>query len=217
MRKRAFHAVLLLFALLAPLTAHSAKLKTVNIDWHTSLAASFWSQGDSATIFRGTQTGLTVLPSDTSGTIDLRRWVLPGALPTTAAQDTMAWLRLSVHPIATTPTVESTTDTLHLQIQVSENNITWHRVTFTTRISPLQVTMFAAAVLDVDTNSGVFVFPIRQLIGATTLQIFSQTAVGGTAPLEYQLFGWNYMRIICQGDFSGQYDAELTGFVPDND
>lgn len=208
-----------LFALLALAGSASAqtKLRTIQLGFHTNdglPTCPNYGSGDSLQVYRGAGVATaTTLPIDTTMTLDLRQFVMPGPPFTTVTlSDSLAWLRFSMVPDGTSPTVAA--DTLHVITQVSDDNVNWTTGIVTgPKISPVVATMGAAAVLETGT-SNTFNYILRQIVGGATQSVFNYLGTG--APTANQLYGYRYMRFLVQGDHTGKYLCYVTGFVPFN-
>src|ERR1700704_660615 len=97
----------LTFLLFAVAAESQTKLKTVPVGWHTTLDPSTFASasiayrlGDSASVFRGTGLRNSAQQIDTTQTLDLRGFTMPGSPGMTgAAGDTITFLRFSLYPI----------------------------------------------------------------------------------------------------------------------
>ena len=193
------------------------KLRTVPVNFHTTLdpstfpsAFTAYRSGDSATVFRGTGIRNSAQQVDTTQTIDIRQFVMPGpTYATQVASDTVAWLRLSLVPIGTVPTV--TADTVVVAVQVSDDDVTWTATTYAGQYAASGTTPTSAIILEAGGSSNTFVYVIRQVLGGVTRSIFTP-ASQATAHVQ-QMYGYKYLRFLLTGDHAGQYDAEVTGFV----
>lgn len=202
-------AILALAVLIPSLASADRAPKRVDVGWHTSLAASSYTAGDSATInySSGAQR------CDTSATIDIGQFVLPEVAQTSAV-DSLGWLRIAFFPSSSATT--ATADSIGLNIQVSENGTDWTSVSAFTR------SFYAAGLNDnlglivLETgSSNQFTVAIRQSVGGGTHSVYSQRDPATTAPNWLQIYGYPFMRIIVQSDIAGTYDAAVTGLVSD--
>lgn len=195
-----------LFALLffIPAVSSASTLKQVQIGWHSTIGAGY-AQGDSSFVYRGTGLENSAQQIDTSQTINIRQFALPPAIPVVTASDTMSVFMVNLFPVGTSPTVAA--DTLAVLVQVSMDNVSWTTAVATgPKISPVNG---GVAVLEMGTTN-CFNYVIRHTMGGVTQSVFSPL---GTGPTANQIYGLPYMRLIVQGDHTGQYDATITGFV----
>ena len=208
--KRFVVAALSLFALSLPLTAEATpQLKTIQVDWQQRSTSFVNLISDSASMKTGRAVG-TIQQADTSSVINIRQFIVPqgdfgdGG----AAVDSISWMRIDVFPTAAHQAI--TADSLFLTIQVSNDGVaSW--VAATPTILFAGETGAGGIILE-QGSTNAFYLNIEQvtLLGSVLSLQFSSS----TAPTWLQLYGWPYMRIICQGDFTGRYDAKITGFVP---
>ena len=210
-----------LFTLVAFVPAYAqgvTKLRTVPLEWHTTLdpslyasAAVAYAKGDSYTVYRGTGIRNSAQQVDTTQSIDIRQFVMPGpTYSTQVASDTIAWLRLSLFPIGTVPTIAA--DSIICAVQVSDDNVTWNATLFAGPQASTGTTPTSCIILETGGSSNCFQYVIRQVLGGVTRSIFSPALVA-TVP-QQSTYGFKYMRFLLTGDYTGQYDAEATGFVP---
>jgi len=215
--KRALLFAAILAAGFVASSAHALpRLERRPIGWHTSIADGSanpaYSLGDSFFVTRGTGIENSAQQVDTTQTIDLQKWIMPGPVYTTAvASDSVAWLRVALVPDGTSPTVAG--DSIHVQFQVSDDNKNWTSVVWTgPKISPNFASMGARAVLETGTSNS-FETVIRQIIGGATESIFDPLGTG--APTDKQVYGFPYGRFLISGDHTGKFRLEVTGFVPE--
>lgn len=145
-------------------------------------------------------------------------WIIPGEMasgPLTTASDSLAWLRISFHPLTTAPTVAS--DSIYLRIEASEDGITWGATTPTSVFaltSSNSDTYNGAIILEQGTGNS-YTYVLRQRVGATAAgAVFFPLTSSATALTWQQLYGVPYIRLIVLSDVTGRYDAKISGFVP---
>lgn len=207
MLKRFLSFLFPLFILPALASADYAKPFKIDVGWHSSLSANFYSDGDSSDI----NYSAAAQRADTSMAIDLNGLMLPPAYTaTTAASDTVSWLRISFFPRSNRTTVAA--DSIYLAIQASENRVDW---TDTTPMRVFVATGIGAHDGEIVLENGAtntFFATVRQTAGGATVSVFAPPVSSNTEPTWGQLYGYPYIRLIVQGDYTGHYDAEVRGF-----
>lgn len=169
---------------------------------------------DSTFSYRGT--GLTANAGaeakDTTAAFSSFDWALPGPwgsnAGTAAGGDTISWVRITLTPEGTSPTV--TADTAGVIVQVSDDDgSTWSSLVWTSpAIDPDVAAMGQAAVTEVGT-SNCFKFVLRQQVGGVTS---SGPFSGTNAVTANMTYGFRLIRFIFTGDFTGKYRCRLEGF-----
>jgi hypothetical protein len=147
--------------------------------------------------------------ADTTNAISLLDWTLPPptfAAPVwTSAVESLGVAQFILQPSGN-PSFGTAADSLYLVTQVSIDGVGWTTVT-ATRLFNTGVTNAGQFILEQGT-SNCFVKPFNQAIAITGLQ---QTAFTGTAPTEYQMLGYRFIRFITCGSVnaSGEYLARV--------
>lgn len=211
-----FLAVLFLLAtvMFTVAPAQAAGLKLVSRDLYFRTLAN-GSVLDSSFTTRGTGIESSAEQKDTTAAFSSLDWTFPGAVtaPTTVS-DTTAWLRVTVTPEGTSPTVAA--DTLGVIMQVSDDEgSNWTSVVWTSpRIDPDVAAMGQAAILETGSSNN-FAFVLRQAMGGVTLggPFFALN----TAPTDKNVYGFRLIRFIFAGDHTGKYKCRLEGFQNGND
>lgn len=216
MNKRAALLSLLFLSLALPAQA-GPHPQRFDVNWRNQLAG-FSPSGIIDSTDAGA-VGTAAQHVDTSSAIAIGELIIPGELasgPVTTASDSLAWLRISFKPLATTPTVAA--DSIYLQLQVTDDGITWIDTTPTSVFAAagLSDASFTGAVLLETDSNNQFVAVLRQRVGATAGgAVFFPVASVATNPTWQQIYGFQYLRLIVQSDVTGRYDATVQGFVAD--
>lgn len=168
---------------------------------------------DSVYTLRGSGIVSSAENADTTAWFSTQEWTLPGPYgpATTAANDTITWLRVTVTPEGTSPTVAA--DTLGVIMQVSDDEGTTATSVVWTgpAIDPDVASMGQAAILETGTTNG-FKFTLKQNTLVASGGPFFST---NSAPLATQVYGYRNIRFIFTGDHTGKYRVRLTGFSND--
>jgi hypothetical protein len=209
-------STLALLAILAPQAhAQSGQIpKTIVMGFHTTLDPSTFASasiayinGDSATVYRGTGLRNSAQQIDTTVALNLRQFTLPGPYATAAAADTIGWLRFTIYPVGTSPTVAA--DSAVVTLQLSEDKVNWTGTTWSGPYASTGTTPTSAIILTEGTSKN-FHYIVRQATGAFgPFQPITTTTLNAT-----KCFGYKWMRLIVQGDLTGQYAMDVTGFIP---
>jgi len=215
-------AALAMFAVAAPAYSEAVP-KSFDINWRQARAANP-NGGFADSAYMATATG--TVHADTSTTIDLSQFVLPGkgAGNLVVVGDSLSWLKFEVFPATSSPTIAA--DSILVEIQVRMGGESgWQTTTPTVAFNatatnpPGARTANAAYVLEQgSTNS--FFYVIRQRLGAVASgDIMFPILSSSTAPTIQQLYGWKEARIIVSHGVNntGRFDARVTGFVPAGD
>jgi len=154
--------------------------------------------------------------ADTTAAKSLLNWSMPPpTVPApvwTSAVESLYVAQLTIMPTGNSA-FGTAADSIYVVTQVSMDAVSWSTVT-ATRLFNTGVTNAGQFVLEAG-STNCFAKPFNQAIAITGLW---QTAMAGTAPAEYQLLGWRFIRFITCGSAltSGEFKAIL-GHWSDSD